>query len=127
MKQKLHIHIDPIGGISGDMFISAMIDAKPGIKSEIKIISEKIIKDIKVSIKKKSNQHISGTKFNVELLSKKHNHHRSYKDIKSLIQKSFTGKNLNFQKRKIKIGKAINFFKICHSTLWMTQLNINEK
>jgi len=94
MKQKLHIHIDPIGGISGDMFISAMIDAEPGIKSEIKIISEKIIKDIKVSIKKKSNQHISGTKFNVELLSKKHNHHRSYKDIKSLIQKSHLEKDV---------------------------------
>ena len=29
MKKKLHIHLDPIGGISGDMFISAMIDAEP--------------------------------------------------------------------------------------------------
>ena len=30
--KKLHIHLDPIGGISGDMFISAMIDAEPSKK-----------------------------------------------------------------------------------------------
>ena len=46
MKKKLHIHLDPIGGISGDMFISAMIDAEPSLKRQIKIISSKILKDI---------------------------------------------------------------------------------
>jgi len=45
MKKKLHIHLDPIGGISGDMFISAMIDAEPSLKRKIKLISSKIIKD----------------------------------------------------------------------------------
>ena len=88
MKKKLHIHLDPIGGISGDMFISSMIDAEPSLKNQIKIISSKIIKDVKLSIKKLTNNHIAGTKFNVDLVSKKNNHHRSYKDIKLLIKKS---------------------------------------
>ena len=94
MKKKLHIHLDPIGGISGDMFISAMIDAEPSLKRKIKIISSEIIKDINLSIKKLTNNHISGTKFNVDLLSKEHNHHRSYKDIKILINKSFIDKKV---------------------------------
>ena len=94
MKKKLHIHLDPIGGISGDMFISSMIDAEPSLKNQVKIISSKIIKDIKLSIEKLTNNHISGTKFNVDLLSKKNNPHRSYKDIKLLINKSSIDKNI---------------------------------
>ena len=104
MKQKLHIHLDPIGGISGDMFISAMLDAEPRLKIKVKTLSEKIIKDIKVSIKKTSNQHISGTKFSVELLTKNNNHHRSFNDIKKLIEKS----QLNLEVKQI----AINIFHI---------------
>ena len=104
MKQKLHIHLDPIGGISGDMFISAMLDAEPSLKKNVKTISEKIIKDINITIKKKSNQHISGTKFNVDLISTKHNHHRSFYDIKKLIEES----PLNIEVKEI----AINIFQI---------------
>ena len=33
MKNKIHIHLDPIGGISGDMFIAAMIDAEDKLKN----------------------------------------------------------------------------------------------
>ena len=94
MKKKLHIHLDPIGGISGDMFISSMIDAEPSLKNQVKIISSKIIKDIKLSIEKLTNNHISGTKFNVDLLSKNNNPHRSYKDIKLLINRSSIDKNI---------------------------------
>ena len=49
MKKKLHIHLDPMGGISGDMFISAMIDADSSLKDLAKTISTKIIKDIKIA------------------------------------------------------------------------------
>jgi hypothetical protein len=94
MKQKLHIHLDPIGGLAGDMFIAAMIDAEPSLKNKVTSISSKIIADIKLSIKKSSNKHISGLRFNVKLLSSKNNHHRSYKDIISLINKSSLDKNV---------------------------------
>ena len=88
MKENLHIHLDPMGGISGDMFIAAMIDADPSLKTLAKSISSKIIKDIELTIKKSSINHISGTKFSVKLLTKKHNHHRTFNDIKKLIEKS---------------------------------------
>ena len=89
MKENLHIHLDPMGGISGDMFIAAMIDADPSLKTLAKSISSKIIKDIELTIKKSSINHISGTKFSVKLLTKRHNHHRSFNDIKKIIKKSF--------------------------------------
>ncbi len=89
MKENLHIHLDPMGGISGDMFIAAMIDADPSLKTLAKSISSKIIKDIELTIKKSSINHISGTKFSVKLLTKRHNHHRSFNDIKKIIEKSF--------------------------------------
>ena len=94
MKKKLHIHLDPMGGISGDMFISAMIDADSSLQDLAKTISTKIIKDIKISIKKASINHISGTKFSVTLLSKTHNHHRSFKDIKKIIEESYLNKRV---------------------------------
>ena len=43
MKENIHIHLDPMGGISGDMFISAMIDADSSFKKLAKTISKKII------------------------------------------------------------------------------------
>jgi len=89
MRENLHIHLDPMGGISGDMFIAAMIDADPSLKTLAKSISSKIIKDIELTIKKTSINHISGTKFSVKLLTKKHNHHRTFNDIKKIIEKSF--------------------------------------
>ena len=94
MKENIHIHLDPMGGISGDMFISAMIDADSSFKKLAKTISKKIIKDIEISIKKSSINHISGTKFSVKLISKTHNHHRSFKDIKKLIEKSYLDKKV---------------------------------
>ena len=94
MKKKLHIHLDPMGGISGDMFISAMIDADSSLQNLAKTISTKIIKDIEISIKKASINHISGTKFSVTLLSKTHNNHRSFKDIKKIIEESYLNKRV---------------------------------
>ena len=50
MKENIHIHLDPMGGISGDMFISAMIDADSSFKKLAKTISKIIIKDIEIII-----------------------------------------------------------------------------
>jgi pyridinium-3,5-bisthiocarboxylic acid mononucleotide nickel chelatase len=88
MKKNLHIHLDPIGGISGDMFISAMIDADPSLKNAAKDLSRKLIKDIKLTIKKSKSNHISGTRFIVNLSSENNNHHRTYNNIKDIIAKS---------------------------------------
>ena len=89
MKNKIHIHLDPIGGISGDMFIASMIDANPKLKKIALEISKKIIKGIKFNLKKSKNGHISGTSILVQKTNKKENHHRSYYDIKKMINDSF--------------------------------------
>ena len=52
MKKNIHIHMDPIGGISGDMFIASMISANPKLKIIAKEVTKKIINGINISIKK---------------------------------------------------------------------------
>lgn len=94
MKKNIHIHLDPMGGISGDMFISAMIDAKPSLKATVKFIALNIIKDIKIVIKKASVNHIVGTSFKVILSKQNDNHHRTYKDIKNIIKNSDLKENV---------------------------------
>ena len=89
MKKNIHIHLDPIGGISGDMFISSMIDANPKLKKITLEISKNIIKGIKLSIKKAKNGHISGTSVLVQNTNKEKHHHRAYYDVKKIINDSF--------------------------------------
>jgi len=89
MKKSIHIHLDPIGGISGDMFISSIIDANPNLKKVVKKISLKIIKGIKTTIIKSKNNNIKGTNFLVQNINKDDNHHRSFNDIKKIIENSF--------------------------------------
>ena len=94
MKKNIHIHLDPIGGISGDMFIASMINANPKLKTLANEISKKIIEGIDFSIKKSKNGSISGTKVVIKNLNKDNKHHRSYKDIKLLINNSYLSKNI---------------------------------
>ena len=88
MKKNIHIHLDPIGGISGDMFISSMIDANPKLKKIALEISKNVIKGIKLNIKKVKNGHISGTSVLVQNTNKEKAHHRAYYDIKKIINDS---------------------------------------
>ena len=93
MKKSIHIHLDPIGGISGDMFISSMIDAHPSLKTTIKGICLKIMKGIKITITKSKNTRIKGTNFSVQNINKDDKNHRSFNDIKKIIENSFLTNN----------------------------------
>ncbi|MBT35796.1 MAG: hypothetical protein CMP15_06010 [Rickettsiales bacterium] len=94
MKKNIHIHMDPIGGISGDMFIASMISANPKLKIIAKEVTKKIINGINISIKKASSGHISGMQVIVKNKNNENNHHRSYNDIVNIIENSYLSNNI---------------------------------
>lgn len=88
MSSSIHIHLDLLGGISGNMFIAALIDAKPECKKIAKYSAENILSNVKINISKSSKNNIAGTFFSVEKDYEDSPHHRSFKDIKNIINKS---------------------------------------
>ena len=88
MKKKIHIHLDPLGGISGDMFIAAMIDTDNNFKKIAIETAKNILKDAHLDIKKIKKNHIEGTSLSISIKNENQQQHRSYKDIVELISKS---------------------------------------
>ena len=87
MKEKIYIHLDPLGGISGDMFVAAMIDCDKKLKDIAIATQKKILNQANLHIKKGKNQHIEGTIFSVSINDSNANIHRTFQDIKNLIMK----------------------------------------
>ena len=92
MKKILHIHIDPLGGISGDMFISAIINADKKFINIVQKTKNKILKNATLTIQRTKKNHIEGTSLNISL-NKRLIRHQSYQDIVTLIAKSKLSKD----------------------------------
>ncbi|WP_016956502.1 LarC family nickel insertion protein [Catenovulum agarivorans] len=117
--QDKHIHLDIVGGIAGDMFISAMIDSQSWLEPIVlDSISKLVPADVGVArIAKGINKGISGLTFKLELVSNSAHHdhphphshshsHRhdprtTYSGICQMLEDS------DLQSEVIKIAKAI--------------------
>jgi len=79
-------YLDCISGISGDMFLSSLLDAGFPISELHSLLSKLGIKDLNVSIKKESRHGISGTRIEVVCQSDKGS--RSFSSIKDILTNS---------------------------------------
>lgn len=84
----LHIHLDPIGGIAGDMFIAAMLDAFPAYESETfaSMFSAGLPKDWNVRKVSERRGGLAGSR--LLIIPKKENSgpdHKSYRALRGLI------------------------------------------
>ncbi|MBS1952744.1 MAG: LarC family nickel insertion protein [Cyanobacteria bacterium SZAS-4] len=62
----LHIHLDPLGGIAGDMFIAAMSNAFPEVKLRIeRVIAEANLACVSIAFTTKNDGVLVGTHFQV--------------------------------------------------------------
>ena len=97
------IHIDAIGGVAGDMFISAFLNCYPELIKELEYLSKFLpVKDkIKLFVKNKQNKQMNGTHFSLNINSRGFAH---YIEIKDMI------KNLNISKKVI--NRALEIFYI---------------
>lgn len=80
------LYIDTPMGISGDMFMAAMIDLGVPYQSIHKELKKLSVGKIDVKITKEARHSISATCFRVKNIDS--HRHRTFKDIKGLIQKS---------------------------------------
>lgn len=79
-------YFDCCAGISGDMVLGALIDMGLDIRILRRELSKLRIRDYSLSASKDERHHIAGTRFKVKF--KESSHHRTFSDIKKLINKS---------------------------------------
>ncbi len=101
--KSLHIHLDPVGGAAGDMFISAVLDAFPELRDGLvaNIRSAGFPDSISVCIDAHRDHALTGLRFAIDESVQEeatghhhddhqhgHHHHRAYSDIKQQLQRS---------------------------------------
>ena len=87
-------HLDPVGGISGDMFIGAIVDCQPKLADGLHAVLCAVGLDEKVHIEHKPHNDgvLAGSRFLVkEVARDKSHHHTAFHDISNLLHES----NLN--------------------------------
>ncbi len=84
----MHIHLEPIGGIAGDMFVSSLIDVFPHLENALYDTINKldIPSEIKIAIKPYTDGLLTGKRFQVDLPNTyKDKHHSHFSDIQKRI------------------------------------------
>ena len=84
----MHIHLDPIGGIAGDMFAAAMLDYNPGWQTPLyeTIRSSGLTPDLEVCALQHNDGSLSGHRFEVrQPTSPLGHHHRHWREIRNRL------------------------------------------
>ena len=87
----MHLHLDLVGGISGDMFISAMLDCYPALANELPLQIDKagLSQLVSLAHEKHNDGIISGSRFTVTAgEDAEGHHHRHYSEIKRILETS---------------------------------------
>ena len=90
----MHIHLDVVGGISGDMFIGALLDCFPELNDKLndQIALAGFSDLVKLSCEPMDDGVLTGTKFNVSPAQDAEGHgHRHFSEIKEIINNSELG------------------------------------
>jgi len=87
----MHIHLDLVGGLSGDMFIATMLDCFPQLAEELPLVMEQAGFTDLVSLSRRAHDDgtLTGTHFTVSAgADAEGHHHRHYSEIRSIIGSS---------------------------------------
>jgi len=88
----MHIHLDPVGGIAGDMFVSSIIDAFPHLEEPLYNTIKKldIPSEIEIAIKPYTDGILTGKRFHVDLSNylTDDEHHSHFPNIQNRILKA---------------------------------------
>ena len=86
----MRIHLDPIGGVAGDMFIAAILDAKPEWYDEmcLTIRAAGLPKEVGLSLQPHTDFALTGTRFSVDELGVHEHHHTPFIKIRDMLSES---------------------------------------
>ncbi len=80
-----HIHLDPLGGIAGDMFIAALLDACPHLAKGA-IAAAQDVAPVTCALTPHRDHALAGRRFIVEENARTHHHHHAHwSDIRASI------------------------------------------
>jgi len=81
-----HIHLDPVGGIAGDMFCAALLDAYPALLATVQTQLQAVEPRIQIQLQADSG-HLRGSRFIVQAPKEEGHGHRHYRDILVLLKR----------------------------------------
>lgn len=96
------LYLDCFAGVSGDMFLGALLDLGVSLKDLSSILEGLGIPNYQLNAEKSQKNGITGTKFSV-LVTDKDRHHRHMPDIEEILEKSDLSKHIK--------EKSLNVFK----------------
>ena len=84
----MHIHLDPVGGVAGDMFAAAVLDAWPELETGLQTALERagLTRVARVARREHTDHALSGSRFVVEWVSEASDAHRHYSEIRDLLK-----------------------------------------
>ena len=89
----MHIHLDAVGGVAGDMFIAAVLDAFPDLRDGMvdAIRAAGLPADIGLSVEAFADHALTGLRFIVDEGHHRHAHdhsHTKFRDIRKMLEAS---------------------------------------
>ena len=97
----MHLHLDPVGGVAGDMFAAAILDTWPELLPELQSALQVagLSRLVEVSVQAHKDHALTGSRFIVEPKTDHEHHHdhhhhghvhdhRSWRDIRQMLNKA---------------------------------------
>ncbi len=86
----LEIHLDPLGGIAGDMFVAALIDLRPDLAPGLQQVLAEVplLEGVTSEVVSHSDGVLAGRRFLVRRDHADHDHHIAWKDIRAALARA---------------------------------------
>lgn len=83
----MHLHLDVVGGVAGDMFAATLLDAWPELENDLKTTIDRAGLGHLVSVARHNFDDgvLVGSQVSVDPATKEAHHHRSWRDIRNLL------------------------------------------
>ena len=86
----MRYHLDPVGGVAGDMFAAAMLDCHPQWQSELSrdFAAAGFAGELQISVQPHNDSVLTGHRFEVRVPQDYGPHHHAWRDVRALIEAS---------------------------------------